>query len=207
MKNKLDDTFLKKLAQSYAETEGQKLQEELKSAPLYSTPRMDSRIRQRIKAEQGRSFSRRFGVLAAACLACLACLVAGLALPSLLRSGITDPPPGLSSPGDTTGDLTLMPLSFTLPDNLTNAGSSTDQGQSIYYLRDVHQDDVVLVMEKSGQQPAADGLTPVKINGQQAYAKATGDYSYLTFSRDGILYTMTCRHDVNTLISLGEKIL
>ena len=33
------------------------------------------------------------------------------------------------------------------------------------------------------------------------------DYSLLTFDADGILYVLSCRYDINTLIGLGEAIL
>ena len=210
LNNLSDDSFFQKLARSYAETEGRQLKEELEHTPRHSTPLMDRRVRQRIKAGRTRGLNLKFGVLAA----CL--VVALLIIPLVLRSGapglnlssVQNPAsPDSASPDSASPDPTLIPISFTLPATLSHSSSRTDNGESIHYLKDINADDVVLTMEQTSRKPATNNLTPVTINGKTAWVRETADYKYLTFSHSGILYTMTCRYDLNTLITLGKNIL
>ena len=65
---------------------------------------------------------------------------------------------------------------------------------------------MVMTLEKTNFEPG-EGLTAIRINGSAAYTRATADYQLLTFRKDGVLYTLTCRYELDTLLNLGEQIL
>lgn len=105
------------------------------------------------------------------------------------------------------GAVGIIPLSFALPDNLSIIAIEQDNERSIYYLSDVLQDDVVLTLEETDREPETEGLASITINDSVAYGVAGPDYSLLTFQKDGILYEMTCEHDLATLVNLSYHIL
>lgn len=105
------------------------------------------------------------------------------------------------------GEYEVIPLSFALPANLSVIGVEQDNAQSVYFLSDQLQDDVVMTLEYSEQGPVTDGLLEIEIDGVSTWGTATADYSLLTFESGGILYKLTCRHDINTLVDLGRSIL
>lgn len=193
------EPLFRELAVRYAETEGRLLRQELDAANSlpYYTPALDRKIH---RLARGRNSGRiLLGVASAA-----ACLLAVLTVPSLLRnSGASDTPPGTSHAGETPA---LIPLSFSLPENLSVADTELDNGQSVYYLSDSYEDNVVMTLEKTDFEPG-EGLTAIRVNGSAAYTRETADYQLLTFRKDGVLYTLTCRYELNTLLNLGEQIL
>lgn len=101
----------------------------------------------------------------------------------------------------------IIPLGFELPENFTVETVEQDVGKTIYYLQDMRLDDTVLTLERSDGFIVPDGLKEYEINGQTAYGTYQPDYSFLTFEKDGIVYEMTCEHDLNTLLELGAAIL
>lgn len=200
MKPKDEERFYKELAERYIEREGAQYRQELAQQPPVLTPRLDRRVRarQRKRAAVG-------WISGAAAAATALLLVVGL-LPRRLQSFDSPPPAGgISRPAADTD--TLLPLTFTLPDNLRVASSEYDNGQSVYTLRDDAQDDVVLVMEPAETFEAPDGFSPLTIDGSTAYARRTRDYNLLTFSAGGITYTLSCRYELDTLVALGRQIL
>jgi hypothetical protein len=78
---------------------------------------------------------------------------------------------------------------------------------SIYYIDDLYRDDVVVTLEMTSRSPDTTGLVKVNLGGSVAYGTQTDGYSLLTFRLDDILYTLTCRHDINTLIRLGNALI
>ena len=57
------------------------------------------------------------------------------------------------------------------------------------------------------EQPIDYGaLEPITIDGHAAYKGQTADYNILMFEKDGILYTLTCKHEIDTLIALSKKV-
>ena len=183
------EPLFRELAARYAETEGQLLRQELDAANSlsYYTPALDRKIH---RLARGRNAGRILLGLASAA----ACLLAVLTVPSLLRN---------SGAG---GAPAIIPLSFSLPENLSVADTELDNGQSVYYLSDRYEDNVVMTLEKTDFEPG-EGLTAIRINGSAAYTRATADYQLLTFRKDGVLYTLTCRYELGTLLKLGEQIL
>lgn len=193
------EPLFRELAARYAETEGQLLRQELDAANSlsYYTPALDRKIH---RLARGRNAGRILLGLASAA----ACLLAVLTVPSLLRnSGAANTNPGTSHAG---GAPAIIPLSFSLPENLSVADTELDNGQSVYYLSDRYEDNVVMTLEKTDFEPG-EGLTAIRINGSAAYTRATADYQLLTFCKDGVLYTLTCRYELGTLLNLGEQIL
>ena len=65
----------------------------------------------------------------------------------------------------------------------------------------------MLTLEESSAPLQTAGLAKIDLGGPdglQAYGTQTDSYSLLTFQRGGVLYTLTCRHDINTLMRLGN---
>ncbi|HBU11373.1 MAG TPA: hypothetical protein DEB31_01165, partial [Clostridiales bacterium] len=101
----------------------------------------------------------------------------------------------------------VIPLGFTLPDNFSVTAVEQDVGKTVYYLQDMRLDDVVLTLERSDGFIVPDGMSEYEINGQTAYGVYKPDYSFLTFESGGLIYEMTSKHDLNTLLELGAAIL
>ena len=108
-------------------------------------------------------------------------------------------------------------LSYSLPAHLSVADVEQDKGQTVFYIDNAEDDDIVLIAERSEQIGGsgkfdkdalqASGLRPIRINGTELYAVARADYSLVTFQSEGVIYSATCKHDYRTLISLCEYIL
>ncbi|MCL2695162.1 MAG: hypothetical protein FWE69_02420, partial [Clostridiales bacterium] len=101
----------------------------------------------------------------------------------------------------------IIPLSFALPKNLSVADVEQDEAQTIYYLDDQWQDDIVLVLAETDTLTKPDGAAAISINGQTAWGLSEDGYQKLIFLTDGLLFELTCRYDINTLIALGKSIL
>lgn len=210
---KTRDQLYKELAQNYVEHQGTQLQEELREleagGALFATPRLDRRVRRNIAALRRRPYVGGAALVAA-------CIVLMLLFPRMLGldTGQLEAPSAAESASAAesetappAGELALLPLTFQLPEQFSVAGSQLDQGMSIYYLENAALDDVVLTMEITGEGPASQGLTPIQIGETTAYGTAGPDYSLLTFLQGEIVYTLTCRHDINTLVGLSRSIL
>lgn len=102
----------------------------------------------------------------------------------------------------------ILPLSFSLPAQFTVSKVEQDYEKTVYYLEDENRDPVVMTLELSGDRSAFEQLTPVTLagTGREAYAHSGQGYQMLCFEEQGILYTLTCRHDINTLVSFTESI-
>ena len=102
----------------------------------------------------------------------------------------------------------FIPLSHPLPSNLSVIDSKLDNGMTIYRLRDIYEDDVVmeLIQESEGEFNTED-MMQIEVNGKIVYGRTTDTYNKLIFIDDGIIYTLTCRYDINTLIAISKNIL
>lgn len=100
-----------------------------------------------------------------------------------------------------------IPLSFSLPPDLDIIAIEQDNEKSIYYLSDVMADDIILSLEMGELPDSPPGLEPLWINDTTAYGLTCADYSLLTFQKDGIVYEMTCRYDMDTLLNLSYHII
>lgn len=99
----------------------------------------------------------------------------------------------------------VIPLAFALPQNFEVASVEQDNAQSIYFLRDLWQDDVVMTLEYTGEPLEVEGLTQLELAYGTAWAESNQDYSLLVFEAGGLRYTLTCRYDLNTLLPLAER--
>lgn len=102
-------------------------------------------------------------------------------------------------------DYEVIPLSAELPVGFTLSSFEQDREKSIYYLEDLYRDDVVVTLEKSNTVADSDSLVEIDVDGTTAYGFSGGDYSLMTFLKDDVLYTLTCKHDINTLYRLSQN--
>ena len=116
------------------------------------------------------------------------------------------PGPGLQQDG---ASYETLALSFDLPPRFSVASVEQDIEKTIYSLQDSMLDDVILTMERGGDISRYLTLAELSISGRQAYGSSDGGYSLLAFLDEDsdILYVLTCRHDVNTLLALSRTIL
>lgn len=231
------ELFYRQLAALYADADGERLLRERAALEQDSVQRITPGLDRRVRAIPGRAKRRRNTRIAGLIAAVLViALLAPQLLRYNQQNDVAAAPeattesaaPGEMAPAEQgadeavpeaapemaedapaagAGDYEIIPLSATLPANLTQIGVEQDNAQSIYYLSDQRQDDVVLTMEYSDSGPATDGLVQIDLDGHTTWGAVTGDYSLLTFEQDGILYTMTCKYDINTLLPLGRSIL
>lgn len=231
MKPNSSEELLRHMASEYMEQLGAELRKELeeleKSKVSYLTPRLDERIRRETGAgRRPKKWVRLASLLAAG-------LVLLLLVPQFLRlnqnSGLsssaaaadnavgTEETPqadGEKAAGempdaapDEVLEFEVIPITFALPRNLEVAQVTQDEGKTVYYLQDANLDDIVLTMEETEEQPAAEGLVETEIAGHIVYALAESRFQLITFQKSGILYVLTCQHDLNTLVPLAESIL
>ncbi|OJU11325.1 MAG: hypothetical protein BGN88_06685 [Clostridiales bacterium 43-6] len=195
MKNSHENDFFKEIANRYVDAYGQELQQELKQQNIqYTTPILDERVHRRVSMHKVKRVALGISALAACLLIVMTSSLLRYNQKSNITPNVKPTPP-------------VIPLSFVLPVNLSVSGTEQDQEQSIYRLHDSLQDDVVLVLEETDRNINDEDMTAVKINGYRAYTRKTADYNLLIFKKNGILYTLTCRYDVSTLVELGKNIL
>ncbi len=221
MDEKRQDALFEEMAKQYADVYGEALrweQAQMERENLrYATPRMDAKMAALRRGKTRRVWTRVVPVAAA-------CVVLAVLVPVLASRFSTQPlaPPAQSvaaeaaagadnapADGSPAAEEALLPMDFDLPANFTVAAAKLDNGKSVYALEDDAQDDVVLVMEPEAQLTPEDtaGMRQIEVNGQVAYVQDKPDYKLLTFEKDGVVYTLTCRYDVNTLLGLGREIL
>lgn len=187
------DRIFKEMADLYVETEGARLQQETAQRPaLPAAPlRLDNQIQRGIRRVKNRR-------IAMAAVSAAACLLTVCLLPGLLRQ--------LSSSTAPSSADSVIAFTYTLPANLSMESYKQDQGQTIYYLKDQQEDDVIMTLEK-GALPDVSALTRYSVDGYAAYGRETADYQLLLFQKEGILYTLTCRYRLDTLLKLAKNIL
>ena len=220
----MDEKIYSRIAKDYArhyEAELKRELDALENGPPMVTPGLDRRVASRISdLKRADGTRRKLWGLIAACFALI------LLVPYAVRTpDIGNPPPQYSdtAPGaETPGPAEepdaqpvsppayeILPLSFSLPERFTLAGFEQDVAKTVYYLEDSKRDNVVMTLERSedAEDFEKNALVPLVINGHEAYGSTGNGYSLLTFEKQGIVYVLTCRHDINTLLSLGGIIL
>lgn len=194
------EKLLKSMAQKYAESYGNELKTELlrleESGAPYPTKGLEKRVMKSVHPQKRRYM--RFAAVAAA----LVLIIVGLGILRPFSGGEQN---SLSEAPSESYE--AIPLSFSVPVGFAKAGFEQDREKSVYYFSDSLEDDVVLTMEKSTKKPDTEGLTKISINGEDAFAASEEGYNLLTFQKDGVLYELTCRYDVNTLLFFGIEIL
>ena len=225
-----NDEIMKRIADGYVERYGSELRaelEQLEQAPMASIPEisLERRVRRKIAALRRRPYLRALPMVAA----CI--VIAVIYLPNLLNSGVskssTHEPslaaptapssripsesahteqsaPATAAPAPEAQVYEAIPLSAPLPRGFTLTGFDQDREKSIYYIEDANLDDVVVTLEPAGAPPDTTGLVEIILGGSVVYGRQTDAFSLLTFSSGDVLYTLTSRHDINTLLRLGN---
>ena len=102
----------------------------------------------------------------------------------------------------------MIELTASLPANLSVVNQKVDQGTTIYYLEDLYRDDVVMQMNYGElAEQDTEAMKKIEVNGKIIYGQDTRTYKKLVFEENGIVYVLTCRYDINTLLPICEKIL
>ena len=122
---------------------------------------------------------------------------------------VAPPSDGYVKPPDVGPSYEVLPLSFDLPRQFSMASVEQDVEKTIYHLDDNNLDDVVITMERNGDISRFETLTELPISGHNAFGSSGNGYNLLAFRDDNsdILYVLTCKYDINTLVLLGESIL
>jgi len=218
-----ENKLYEKIASQYVELCGEKLLREADEIPSLSTPGLDKKVSLRMKMGKLRRNLAGLGTL-------VATLLLLLLLPRMLQifSGnefMAEPSSGVMEESSAGGIMTpslspveeeggnqveieALPLNVTLPHNFDVVEVEVDQGQTIYHLAETSMDHVVLTLRETDEKPEVEeGLQEIVINDKTVYGSDRGDYRILLFEKEGILYEMTCKHDINTLIQLSSSIL
>jgi hypothetical protein len=211
--NKKDD-FLRWVANEYVERQGNALKQEaawVNRDSHYPTANLERRVMKAVGLRK-RRFVATFTAVAATA-ACLALMFfGGRALLQNFRLIRTNPnipnTPSITEQTDQTPvDSVFISLSFQVPAGFTQTEMEQDQGKSIYYFDDQKGDHVVLTLEETDAPIDDSSYTQLDINNASVYAASREGYHIMTFEKDQVLYTLTCRYDVNTLLRFSEKIL
>lgn len=101
----------------------------------------------------------------------------------------------------------IIPLEAALPDNFSITNIVQDGSETIYNIADTNNDGVILTICKSDGTMDIDGFEQININQTPAYVLEEDDYILLKFEKDGCLYSLTCKYNVNTLIQISESII
>ena len=229
----MNDYSYKKIADEYLRRYGAGLRHEMeeieKRQPTYITPSLDRRVSRGIAALKRPRYMRYAGLIAA-------CLAIALLTPFILRlypGRIWTPGPDEYSPAPTSSPATssttspatspvespttppkaptyeILPLSFKIPAQFQMASVEQDGEKTIYCLDDSMLDDVIITLERSGDISRYDTLTELPIGGYSAFGSSGNGYNLMAFIDEDsdILYVLTCKYDINTLVLLGESIL
>ncbi|MCL2057750.1 MAG: von Willebrand factor type A domain-containing protein [Oscillospiraceae bacterium] len=123
----------------------------------------------------------------------------GLTGNALLEDGQPDGPG--DSEGDVEDEVGIIPLDFPIRSGYSIVSVIQDAGRTVYFIANEKQDNIVLTVRR-GSLPAdiAAPLTGIGIGGADVYLAYNEDYSLLLFERDNLVYELTCRYDVNTLM-------
>ena len=202
--NELDKQF-KRIAREYAERYGQALdteraQLEQDGAP-HPTETLERRVMQSVRGNKLLRYQRAFAAVAAV----FVLVVVGMQVWRFMDGPASNAP-------NTAAEATapcyeVIPLAFSVPDGFTQTAFRQDYAKSVYSFADIMLDDVVLSMEASTKPLDTAGLTAIQINGAAAYVSDDQGFCLLTFYQNGVLYELTCRYDINTLLRFGAEIL
>lgn len=208
------------LASRYAEEYGRELLQELdalnQSNTRQTSPQLALRVQRAIRARKRQSILRYGGVAAAACIL-LTILATGVLELPFVQTTPPAPAPAESAPADPTPaepappeqTYAVIPMGFSPGEQFAVTGFEQDISRSIYYLENTYRDDVVLTLEYLEHAGAQDytGLDRIPIGSETVYGTYRAAYSMITFEKEDVVYTMTCKYDINTLIELSEVIL
>ena len=190
MKNPDNEKLFEHIARQYVDYEGSIIKQELLNdqSPPPPTARVDYLVKKSLRGKK-----RMFTALA---LTAAAAIVMIFALTRFI-------PQNNFTPADTG----IIPLNFTLPENMSVVKSELDRTRSVYTLEDKEGDNVVMTLERSADGAQTGDMTPMEINNTRVYFKSDSNYNLLRFKSGGIIYELSCRYDINTIIGISKNIL
>jgi len=211
----------KKIADEYLREYGAELRRELEAIEqrpsVTGTPSLDRRVSRGVAAHKRTRYTKYAGLIAA-------CLAIALLTPFIIRfypswTGTTAP--DAYSPAPTSSlpappmeppkaqQSEVLPLSLSIPGQFDMESVAQDGEKTIYHLNDSKLDDVIITMERSGDISRYDSLIEIPIGGHSVFGSSGNGYNLLAFVDEDsdILYILTCKYDINTLVLLGESIL
>ncbi|MDL2234202.1 hypothetical protein LJC63_11585 [Ruminococcaceae bacterium OttesenSCG-928-L11] len=207
MKANNQNELFRQMASQYVEQAGETLRREKeqldREQPHILTPRMDETVLGH--SSPPRQNRRSLWATLAACIL-LALLMPGIVLWLDLNQGGMTGSPSQAASSDTAAapaEYAVIPLSFTLPDNFRVEEVEQDREKSIYYLDDTMKDPVVMTLEY-GSAPDTAGLVSISTRGGDLWGMTYADYSIVLFEKDGVIHTITCQNDINTLVDIGR---
>jgi len=190
------DTIFRQLALRYTEYEGHGYLREL-AAERAAGSNLILRgsgsyrsIKAKINAPRIKVY-QRIGAIAAS-------FVAVLLIATVLFVILSD----INSPSE----FQAIPLNFSLPAGFSASEPEVDRTITTYYLQHTDGDSVVIMLERDAPL-VTDGLTRLTVQGYgTVWVRSTADYKLMTFKHEGILYTLTCRHDMETLVRIYKSV-
>lgn len=227
---KPDEKALRRIAEEYLRKYSGELRRELDALDqtrAMPTPELDRRVHERVAKIKRARRRKLLGGLAAACI------VLALLTPAVWQrysQSQLSPPETSQQPTQSSGgaqpsegapseaappasavqpepNYEILPLAFTLPEQFSVASVEQDIKKTVYTLDDTMLDPVVMTLEQSGDTAFFDSLTPITVEGHEAFGRSGDGYSLIAFEKQDILYVLTCEHDINTLTGLSRNIL
>ena len=211
--NKKQDVIFEKMAKTYADNLGQNLKEELRNTHInLDTTVLDEKVSKevaRVKRKSKIISIRKYAKIIIPAVASL------LLIFIFTRGGDTslDSDKLAMEQSDSTQSSEpiqgeFIPLSYPLPPNLSVVNQELDNGMTIYQLEDTYNDDVVMQLAYvEAIDYDVEGMQKIIVNGESVYATIEDSYQKITFEKDGIVYILTCKYDINTLLPISENIL
>ena len=190
LNNTKSDSVFRDLARRYSEYNGYLLSSEA-SAATAEAPSLRgagslTHVRRRIERKKNARTTKAVSLMAAL-------LIIAIVLPALL---VLQP-----------WAYKEIPLDFTLPPQFTIVETVVDRNITSYKIEDTRGgDDVVITLEKTKADLDTDGFTLIIVDGRGVYVKDYADYKLLIFKRNNVIYTLSCRHDINTLIMIYKNV-
>jgi len=179
-----------RMAETYAEAEGRAILLEgaaLQGAP--ASPRMDARVAHALRRQKARTTWRVMGSLAAAAATVLL-VFAGLRLVPM-----------------TTRQAATPQLAMVLPVRFTVTRQEEDRGARVYHLADAQHDNAVMTLEYGDAPHTTQDMQESRYKDTAVYSISRREFKLMTFAHEGVVYTLTCRNDMDTLRVLAEKVL
>lgn len=218
----MSERLFKRMANEYLHEYGARLRRELSDAGqdpagLRISPARELRMRRDIASIKRARYIRYAGLIAA----CIIVAISLTVLPDLYSSrtdtGEYAPAPAATPAATPSAVPAVTPsavyetlsLTFDLPVQFTAASVEQDIEKTVYCLEDKKSDDVIMTLERRGDISRYDTLTSISIGGHTAFGSSGNGYNLLAFvtEENDVLYVLTCKYDINTLIILGESIL
>ena len=212
MKNNNDDIY-RLLANHYIDAQGKDLLKELESTPFpgsydgAATGNTDLLLNRKLK-EIKHAKKRRIVLTLSSAAACFLLIILSVTIFYLTANFNKSSVKALNSSSNTAANSPqVISLTLRLPERMSVSSSEQDRNQSVYRLADRYGDNVVMTLENGDGSFTGSGMNAVQIEGKTVYCLSGDYYNMVIFQQKGVLYTMTCHYEMDTLYELSEKIL